>query len=1011
MIKSRRKILLYLLKSLLFFPLFFLYSNDIVVSRNTSLSDSIIHTPPYLLGGSQWVDSVFSQMTNDEKIGQLLMIPAYSNKDAAHSRYVQTMIETYHVGGIIFFQGGPVRQAQLTNNFQSRSKIPLMIAGDYEWGLSMRLDSTVRYPRQMLMGATQDPKLIYDFGAETARQLRRLGIHINFAPVIDINNNAQNPVINSRSFGENRKNVASKGLMYMLGLQDNLILATGKHFPGHGDTDTDSHKDLPIIKHSKKRIDSLEAYPFKELINYGLGGIMVAHLNIPSLDSSKNSVSGLSRNIVTNYLKKDLGYQGLTFTDALGMRGVTKHNAPGETELKAFKAGVDILLMPESVPQAYKTLKAALRTGLISRKELDKKVLKILQAKRWFGLHNYRPIDTKNLIKDLNTPKAKLLNRKLTEGAVTIASDNFGIIPFTDFSQSTFASISIGNGQVNSFQQRMKNYGTIDTYAVFKNISEKSLNSSIKTLENYKFVVISLHNTNRMPPYFGTNPDVFSFIEKLSQKTNVVLAVFGNPYILNHLKHPEKIAAVVVSYNDRTLTRDITAQVLYGGIKADGQLPVSAGKHFKSGTGFSTKKIRLKYSEPTELNLKTEKLKQVDSVILKAIGDKATPGAVVIAAKDGVVFYRKAFGKQTYAGTQKTKVTDIYDLASLTKILATVPSLMQLYEEDKFSTGQTLGYYLPELDSTNKEHLKVSHILTHKAKLKSWIPFYLHTMNESKTGFKKGIYSSKKSKKYSVQVADNLYMNNTYTDTLYQEIFDSKLRKRKGYKYSDLGFYLFKKIIENTTESSLDVYTNNNFYRPLGATTMGYLPLNRFPKSKIIPTEDDKVFRKQLLRGHVHDYGAAMSGGVNGHAGLFSNADDVAKIMQMYLQYGSYGGKRYFMPKTIKEFTACPYCKEGNRRGLGFDHAKRPKGGPTAQIVSNQSFGHSGFTGTYAWVDPKYDFMYIFLSNRIHPDIENHKLLKDNVRTKIQQLFYESFIQENKLAEMKNDGLDDEFAN
>ena len=796
----------YFLRSLIFLPLFLLYSNNQVITKNIGTKDSLFHEPPYLNYNTQWVDSVFAQMTIDEKIGQLFMIPAYSNRSKEHAVYVKEMIKTYNVGGIIFFQGGPVRQANMTNDLQEHSKTPLMIAGDYEWGLSMRLDSTIRYPRQMLMGAIQDEKLIYQFGSETGRQYKRMGIHINFAPVIDVNNNPKNPVINSRSFGENRKNVTEKGLMYMMGLQDQHILATGKHFPGHGDTDTDSHKDLPIILHSKKRLDSLETYPFRKLTEYGLGGIMIAHLNIPALDSSENSVSSLSKNIIKGYLQTEIGFKGLIFTDALGMHGVTKHNKPGETELKAFKAGVDILLMPESLPQAFKTIKNAVQSGEITEVELNERVKKILKAKKWFGLDDYKPIDTKNLIKDLNTPEAKLLNRQLTESAVTIASDNFGIIPFKLPVDNSVASLSIGNGQINSFQRRMANYGSIKNYAIFKDVSENVLNSYIGKLKSYDFVIVSIHNTNRRPPYFGVNQSAFSFIRRLAKKTNVILSIFGNPYILNHIKNPENLAAVTVSYNDRRITRDVTAQVLFGGIEADGLLPVSAGNFFKSGTGFSTKKIRLKYSEPSELKIRQEKLKQVDSVVLKAISDKATPGAVVIAAKDGIVFYRKAFGYHSYTNTQKTQVTDLYDLASLTKILSTIPSLMKLFEEDKFDTNQKLGKYLSELDSTNKKNLKVKDILTHQARLKAWIPFYLHTLNKQKTAYKKGIYSSVKTKKFSIKVAENMYMNKNYADTLYKEIYNSKLRKDKGYKYSDLGFYMFKKVIEKITDQPMQKY-------------------------------------------------------------------------------------------------------------------------------------------------------------------------------------------------------------
>jgi beta-N-acetylhexosaminidase len=1004
-------ILPYLPKTLLFLPLFFVYGISSAPKPITVHKAALMENPPFLAYESQWVDSVFHAMTIDEKIGQLFMVPAYSNKGSEHKKSVEQLIEKYHVGGIIFFQGGPVRQAQMNNYFQEKSKIPLMIAGDYEWGLSMRLDSTVHYPRQMLMGAIQDNRLIYEFGKETARQLKRLGIHINFAPVIDVNNNPANPVINSRSFGENKYNVTRKGLMYTLGMQDHKILATGKHFPGHGDTDTDSHHELPVITHDKQRIDSIEAYPFRELIQNGLGGIMVAHLNIPALDAEKNSVSSLSHKTIHQYLKTELGFEGLIFTDALGMQGVAKHYKPGETELKSFQAGTDVLLMPQSVPAAFSAIKKGLADGLITESQLNRRVKKILKAKKWFGLDEYQAVETKNLINDLNTEEAQLLNRKLTEAAITIASDNYGLIPFSLPEEKKAASISLGSGKTNSFQHRLSNYNRVPAYAVFKDVSAKVLDDYLKSLKAYDFVFVSIHNTNRRPPYFGVNPNAFKFIDKLSEKTNVILSIFGNPYILKHITHPEKLAAVTVSYNDRSISRDLTAQAIFGGIKANGRLPVSAGKYFKEGSGETTKKIRLKYSEPAELKIRQEKLKKIDSVMQRAINDKATPGGVIIGAKNGTVFYRKAFGTHTYAKIQQTHVSDLYDLASLTKILATIPSLMKLYEEGKFNPKKNLGHYLDDVKGTNKNNLKIIDILTHQARLQSWIPFYIHTLNEDKTAYLEGVYAHKKNKKYSVEVARNLYILATYEDSMYQKIYDSELRKRSGYRYSDLGFYMLKKIIEQETGMSIKEYTRKNFYEPLGAYTLGYHPLENFPPNQIAPTENDIYYRKQLLRGYVHDYGAAMTGGVNGHAGLFANADDVAKMMQMYLQKGSYGNRKYFSPKTIEYFTTPPHNVKKNRRALGFDRPQRPEKGPTAQVVSDKSFGHSGFTGTYAWADPEYDFVYVFLSNRIYPDIENNRLLNDNVRTKIQQLFYESFMEEQQLAEHKESGTLTEFIN
>jgi len=941
---------------------------------------------------NNWVDKTMAKMTDNEKLGQLFMVAAYPKQGKADKKRVAEIINKYKIGGLIMFQGGPVSHAKLTNYYQAISPTPLMIAGDYEWGLSMRLDSTIRYPRQMMLGAIQNDLLINEFGIELARQFKRIGVHINFAPVIDINNNANNPVINSRSFGENRENVTRKGLSYMIGLQDNNILAVGKHFPGHGDTDVDSHKDLPVILHSKKRLDSLEMYPFKQLINTGLGGIMVAHLNIPSLDASKNAVSSLSKPIITDLLIKKLGFRGLIFTDALGMKGITKNYKPGETEVAALIAGVDVLLMPENVPVAFQAIKKAIKQGKISQKEIDKRCKKILLAKYWFELDNYKRIKTQNIYEDLNNEKAQFLNRKLIESALTLAINKDKIIPLKNLDTEAIASIAIGNGQISNFQTTLNLYSKVENFAINKNAKLEDFNKKITKLSKFDKVIISIHKTNRRPSKFGITKNTIDFVNKLSQKTKVILVLFGNPYALKQFKNPESLQAVLVSYNDWKLTRNLSAQLLFGGITAQGKLPVSANNYFKAGMGKLSIKCRLKYSNPYELGLNQDTLKKVDSVIRNAIDVKATPGATVIAIKNRIVFYHKSFGYHTYSKKIKNKNSDIYDLASLTKISSTLPSLMKLYEEKKIDINKKLSKYITELKGTNKENIIIRDVLAHQARLKPWIPFYVDTYaDEEKTRLNPEIYSKIRKDIYTVKVADNMYIRKDYIDSIYQKIYDSELRKKKKYKYSDLGFIMFNKLIEDITKEQQEDYVEDNFYKKLGATTTGYLPLKRFNRINIVPTEQDNFFRHQLLQGYVHDYAAAMTGGVNGHAGLFSNANDLAKLMQMYLNFGKYGKERYFSSKTISKFTACAFCKNQNRRGLGFDRPLRPEGGPSSQFVSDKSFGHSGFTGTLVWIDPKYDFVYIFLSNRIHPTSENKKLWKMDVRTKVQDYFYKSF--------------------
>ncbi len=940
---------------------------------------------------SEWVDSLMKTMTPDERLGQLFMIPAYPNQGNSNKELITQYIQKYHIGGLIMFKSGPVLQAKQTNYYQSISKIPLMIAGDYEWGLSMRMDSTVKYPHQMMLGAIQNDLLINEFGEEIARQCNRMGIHINFAPVIDINNNSDNPVINSRSFGEIKENVTSKGLAYMVGMQTHNVLAVGKHFPGHGDTDVDSHKDLPIILHTKERIDSLELYPFKVLIKTGLGGIMAAHLNIPALDSGENAVSSLSYPILTELLKNKLGFKGLIFTDALGMKGVTKHYQAGETELKALQAGVDVLLMPENLPIAFEYIKTALKKGKITQKEIDEHCRKILIVKKWFGLNKYKPIKIENLYKDLNSEYAVFLKSKLTEAALTLAVNNNQIIPFENLDKTSIAAVSIDNLRENEFQKTLKLYTDIETFNIPKNTEINGFNKYIESLSKFNTVIVSIHEMSRNPKSFGITKNTIDFVDKLSEKTQVVLVLFGNPYALQLFNNPQNIKAVLVSYNDELITQNLSAQALFGGITVDGKLPVSAGNLFKSGNGKVSMKQRLKYASPFELNLDSDSLLKIDSIIENAVIQKATPGATVLAARNGKIFFYKSYGYHTYKKINKTQNSDIYDLASITKIASTLPVIMKLVETGKININKPLSTYMPALKNTNKENILIRDILAHQAKLIPWIPFYKDTYeDETLTSLSKSIYSSVSKPGFQTQVADKLYILDSYKDTIYQKIYDSELRNSDSYKYSDLGFMLFHKMIEDITGQKQDEYVSEHFYKKLGATTLGYLPLNRFNKSEILPTEDDTFFRNQTVQAYVHDFAAAMTGGVNGHAGLFSNANDLAKLAQMYLDGGKYGKERYFSNETIKRFSSCAFCENNNRRGLGFDRPMK-NGGPASHYASKNSYGHSGFTGTLVWIDPKYDFIYIFLSNRTYPDSENNVLLKTDVRTKVQDYFYKSF--------------------
>lgn len=939
------------------------------------------------LNEKKWVDSVYHQMTLEEKIGQLFMVAAYSNKDSAHVYSIDRLIENHKIGGLIFFQGGPVRQAKLTNRFQAKSKIPLFIGIDAEWGLSMRLDSTYRYPWNMTLGAIQDLKLIEQMGEQMGEQSKRLGLHFNFAPVLDINTNPKNPIIGNRSFGENKENVTEKALAMMKGLQSQGVFATGKHFPGHGDTDKDSHHTLPTISFDKNRIEEVELYPYRKMIKKGMVSVMVAHLNVPALETRTNFPSSISYNIVTNVLQKELGFEGLIFTDALNMKGASNFKSPGDIDLEAFLAGNDILLFPENVPVAVKKIADAYTNKTISEQRLAQSVKKILTYKYKANLNHYKPIELNNLSKDLNKSEYEALNFRLFEQATTLLKNDNNILPIRNLDEQKIAYIKLGDDSHDEYLNTLRQYADITEV---KNTNIVDLN---KTLKEFTTVIVGYHKADGAWRNHDFKEQELVRLYEIARNNNVILNVFAKPYSLLPITTFENIDGLVLSYQNHPLSQNVAAQMIFGATGAQGKLPVSINDFFASGFGLDIKKIdRLGFTLPENVAMNPEVLAGIDSIAEDAIAQKITPGIQVLVARKGKVVYQKSFGHHTY--DQKTPVqnSDIYDVASLTKIMATLPNVMKLYDQKQLTMHTTLGEMLPVLKETDKEKITFKDFLSHYARLQAWIPFYKATLNENKKP--SDVYYRKSySADFSIQVSENLYLRTDYQDTVIKIIAESKLLPKKEYKYSDLTFILLKKYLEDITGKSLDELVQENFYRSLGAYNTTYNPLHQFDMSRIPPTEQDNYYRYQLIQGYVHDMGAAMEGGVGGHAGIFSNSIDVAKIMQLYLQKGSYGDREYFTKKTFEDFNTCYFCPQGNRRGLGFDKPQLGKSGPTCGCASMTSFGHTGFTGTMAWADPEEEIVYVFLSNRTFPDSNApNSLSRNNIREKIQQVIYDAIV-------------------
>ena len=934
----------------------------------------------------KWVDSVYASMTLKEKVGQLYMVQVMSNQDVATKNKVVKLVQDNKIGGIIYSLGGPVRQAKLNNELQSISKIPMLIGMDAEWGLSMRLDSTYTFPWNMTLGAIKDNALIEKTGKHIGEHCKRIGVHFNFAPVADINTNPKNPIIGNRSFGEGRDNVTEKAMAFMKGMQGAGVLATAKHFPGHGDTDQDSHKTLPTVNFNEKRIDSIELYPYKNLIKEGLSSVMIAHLNVPSLESRSGYPSSLSKNIVTNILKDSLGFKGLIFTDALTMKGAADFDLIGDIDLAAFKAGNDVMLMSEDVEIGIIKIVRAYHDGEITEDRLEHSVKKILRAKYKVGLHNYEPVGLHNLVNDLNRLKDDILYEELLENAITVVKNKNDLLPLKQLETKKIAYVQMGDDNEKTFLNELKKYTKVH------HVKAKTSDDLIGKLQAYNTVVVGLHRSNTTPwkSYKFTDKELV-WLQEIARTHHVILDVFVKPYALADLKAIENIESIVVSYQNSEIAQQKSAQIIFGALGAKGSLPVSAGTFFKLGDGIQFNSIqRLGYTVPERVGMRSEKLKKVDSVAQVAVDLKMTPGIQLLIARKGNVIYNKNFGKHTYTGKTKVKSDDIYDVASLTKILATLPLLMELNEQGIVSLDSKLSEILPEYKGSNKEDVTIKKMLSHYARLRPWEPFYYHTLDSVTKEPSEKYYRTKKSKEFNIEVTRNLYLRSDYQDSIQKIIKESELLERLKYRYSDFPYYILKKFIETHYDKGLDDLVQEHFYQSLGANNTLYNPYYKISSKKIAPTEVDDYYRYQKVHGFVHDMGAAMQNGVGGHAGIFSNANDVAKIMQMYLQKGFYGGKRYLKEGTIDKFNTCYFCDKDNRRGVGFDKPQLDEEGPTCGCVSMTSFGHSGFTGTYAWADPEEEIVYVFLANRTYPKAGKNLLLKENIRTEIQRLIYEA---------------------
>jgi beta-glucosidase-like glycosyl hydrolase/CubicO group peptidase (beta-lactamase class C family) len=938
-------------------------------------------TPPRLYRAvdgekmNHWADSVFDAMSMDERIGQLFMVMANPKTDQRNMQQLQRYIDEVKIGGVLFHKGDPATQAEVTNRIQKASRVPLFIALDGEWGLSMRLSGTTRFPRNMILGAIENDTLIRRYGEEVGRQCREMGIHINFAPILDVNSNTDNPVIGTRSFGENPQAVADKGIAYSKGLESTGVFSVAKHFPGHGDTSEDSHHTLPVIRHTMERLDSVELFPFKRYIDEGFAGIMTAHLYVTALDGTKDKPASLSHPVVTTLLQEKLGFGGLLFTDALAMKGATAKKTDNPSVL-ALLAGNDILLAPASPVADFAAVKQAIDEGVLGLKTIEEKCLKILRYKYIAGLNAYKPVQTKGLTERLNSPHAAWLAAKLNAEAATVLKNESNYLPVKGLDKKKIALLSIGEATGNAFQAMVNRYDSAACFAIERNATAAQVQKVYGQLEQFDLIICSVH-TVRIPES--------GELRRLAEKKELVMAFFTLPYFCKEYKRSmDKARSVVMGYEATPLAEEYAAQVIFGGIPAKGKLPVTIPGLYYAGTGIFTEKTRLGYHRPEEVGMDAAVLDTIDRIIAGALKEKAFPGCQALVARKGMILYHKAFGYYDDKGKQKVTENAVYDLASVTKAAGTLLAVMHLYDEKAFTLDSKISAYVPFLKESDKKELTIKELLYHQSGAAPIISFH------TKSYFPGLVASKAGDADFPIEAARGFYLHTSFKDTVMKEIRESRLTARGKYVYSCLNFIMLQKMVENRMKQPLDTVLGSLFYDRLGAHTTTFNPLRKIDTLQIVPTENDRLIRHQLLRGYVHDEMAAFQGGVSGNAGLFSNANDLAKVLQLFLNHGSYGGERYLSEETVRLFTESK--SPVSRRGLGFDKPDTANGrkSPCGELAPPSVYGHTGFTGTCFWVDPDNQLIYIFLSNRVHPSRTNNKLSSLEVRTRIQDALYKA---------------------
>lgn len=890
------------------------------------------------------VDSILDSMTLEEKVGQLFVVPAYGNftndRDPDYLR-LKRLIRNYHIGGLIFMQGDIYGQAILTNRFQESSEIPLWISQDMEFGAAMRVRGTTRITPAMGIAATGDPANAYLKGKITAREAKALGVHQIFAPVLDVNNNPENPVINVRSFSASPEMVAEYGSHMIRGIESEGLLATAKHFPGHGDTDTDSHLALPVIHHDYSRLDSLELYPFKVTVENGLRSVMSAHIAYPNVSTNIDMPGTLDESILNRILVDTLNFDGLVVTDGLNMQGITDSFSPGDAVIRALNAGADMMLMSPDEMTAINEVIRAVRSGRISEERIEQSARKILQLKKEHGVFENHMVDLDALANKIGTPEYQTTADLIARESVTVLKNEGGVLPIRDVDHLNILAIALADDRSGStgttFARELRKYhNNVNFHVLDQRTSRDERKEILNDAENADLILIGSFIIVRSHQPMQVQPEQLALLKQLisKDKPSGVIA-FGNPYVVQDLSQAD---VHVMGWASQANQVRQVVPALFGASPVTGKLPISIPGMYEIGDGLQLDHSVVRLDRPEAVGMSTDSLLHVDMVMQEAIDDSVFPGGVVAVMRKGALVWHNGYGYHDYTKTRQVQPTDVFDLASISKAMATTTSIMKLVDEGTISLDDPVGKYIEEFNTGNKRDVTIEHLLLHTSGL----------------------------------AAFRVYVDKLQTrDEIVQAVRNEILENEPGeeYVYSDLGFILLGEIVKEASGIRLDRYARTQFFYPMGMSSTHFNPqrVGRWVSDRIPPTEIDTNTNRGTVQGVVHDERAYFMDGVAGHAGLFAPARDITAYALMLLNGGVYGGHSYLSPEVIDQFTG--HRSPVNHRGYGFD--RKSEGFSSAgTLTSRQTFGHLGFTGTSLWIDPEEEIAIVLLTNRTFPNRE-----------------------------------------